>query len=662
MCGIFFSSSLETLRRPQCLESLKSQNDSSDYIIELSELEIQPIIQKHIDTQTEVTDQIQKKLDNVLKLRELQELLNASKNARNADLVAEIEQKMAQLTVEDEQLKEKIDEHIIDKIIPEILARGPNYAQYRELDKAGTNFQLFSSVLSLRQPFTKQPIMKKDFIIQFNGELYNDECVNTNDTQFISELLDLALELETSRSSAITSTIAQLDGEFAIVITDLKEGVVYFGKDVIGKRSLLYVIDKNNGVTISSVLPLESAIECTSEAIHVYTIDSGNHTEVPYSELWSDRKVNHKLSLSPLAGSLEISDTHISDQVRELSAILTQATMSRQLTIHPLHPNNEHLDLGILFSGGLDCTVVAGLIAKNYVAIGKSAVVDLLTVGFENPRTGLSARESPDRKLSERSWFELCKNFQNSNVKFQLVQVDVSYQDWLAHKQRVMDLISPRATEMDLSIAIAFYFACRAQDCEVWEMKESIGNISWLQFEANPKAFIVFKRNYTSDAKVLFSGLGADELFGGYSRHEGIFNSIVQTSTATEILDKYAELSESLIGDVKIIYERNLGRDDRAMASWGKELRYPFLDNLVINHVVNEIEPELKIKFSWEKVKTKKGEKTVKVFTRKYILRCLAQELGLEMAAKEMKRAIQFGAKSAKLEIGKSKAKGTDTL
>lgn len=662
MCGIFFKSSLETLRRPQCLSGLKCQNGSSYYIIELSELEIQPIIQQHIETQTEVTEQIQKKLDNVLKLRELQELLNASKSARNADLVAEIEQKMAQLAVEDEQLKQRKDGHIIDKAIPEILARGPNYAQYRELDISETKIQLFSSVLSLRQPFTKQPILKKDYIIQFNGELYNEECVIGNDTQFISKKLEEALKTGGSRSVAITSTIARLDGEFAIVITDLKDRVVYFGKDIVGKRSLLYLADKNNSITISSVFPLDTAVECTSEAIHMYDMDSGNLTEVPYSELWGGSKVTHKLSLSPVGGSLAVSDTFITEKIRELSAILTQATMSRQSTIDPLHPNNEHLDLGVLFSGGLDCTVVAGLIVRNYVAMGKSAVVDLLTVGFENPRTGLSARESPDRKLSECSWFELCKIAQNTNVKFQLVQVDVSYRDWLAHKQRVMDLISPRATEMDLSIAIAFYFACRAEDCEVWEMDKDIEGISWLQFEADPEAFIVSKRNYTSDAKVLFSGLGADELFGGYSRHEGIFNRVVEKSTATEIAGKYAELSESLIGDIKIIYERNLGRDDRAMASWGKELRYPFLDNVVISHVVNEIEPQLKIKFSWEKVKTKKGEKTVKVFTRKYILRCLAQQLGLEMAAKEMKRAIQFGAKSAKMEIGQSKAKGTDTL
>ena len=149
-------------------------------------------------------------------------------------------------------------------------------------------------------------------------------------------------------------------------------------------------------------------------------------------------------------------------------------------------------------------------------------------------------------------------------------------------------------------------------------------------------------------------------------RHESVFNSLIKPDDPgynEQRLDKYNDLSDSLIYDIKIIHERNLGRDDRVISSWGKELRYPYLDEKFINYVVNEVEPNLKLYFDWELVKTKKkGEKLVMKPIRKWILRELAEYLELYWVKDELKRAIQFGAKSAKMEIGQSKVKGTDSL
>lgn len=662
MCGIFFTSSRRDLERPSCLENISGTVTSGDFVLECGELDIEPILSHYVADQTRLTQQDQSKLNNVSKLQQLQQRLNEAKNARKPDMVEQLELQLALLTPEVNNGEKKDNPPLIDRVIPEILARGPNYAEYREANIGPAKLQLFSSVLSLRQPFTKQPIVKTNYILQFNGELYNDECQEINDTQFISQQLDVAFESCSLRQEAIISTISQLNGEFAFVLTDLAANKVYFGKDYVGKRSLLYSI-QDDGIVISSVLPdFENVIECKSDSIHCFDLASAELVKFPYQDLWRHKDIDHKVSFNPIVAEGPTSNEKIDIRVQQLYKILKNAALSRQSTIHPLHPTRDHLELGILFSGGLDCTVLAGIIARNYIEAAKPAVIDLLTVGFENPRTGLGARDSPDRKLSERSWFELSKVFCNTSVKFRLVQVDVRYSEWLSHKKRVLDLISPRATEMDLSIAIAFYFACRAQNCEAWEVDTDISSTSWSEFSGSISTFTKTIPNYTSDAKVLFLGLGADELFGGYSRHEGIFNDLDQSADSSVKTERYNHLSASLISDIQIIYERNLGRDDRAMASWGKELRYPFLDNNVILFVVSEIEPDLKIRFDWQTVKTKKGEKTVKVFVRKYILRCLARDLGLSMAADEVKRAIQFGAKSAKLEVGKSKVKGTDAI
>lgn len=661
MCGIFLCASTEKPRSPRCLQLEHIRN--LPYTCELSESGIAPIVLDHLAVQTALTEQDQAKLDRLPQLRELQKEFQRAKNARKPDLVAEIQLKIEALAVEDSGPALLNDSNIADTIVPEILCRGPNYACYKELKVKNFHFQLLSSVLSLRKPFTKQPVLGPDYILQFNGELYNAECLEKNDTQYISEKINAAILSSNSKKQAFGAVISLLDGEFAYAITDLAENKVYFGKDQVGKRSLLYCVEDD--VTISSVFPSrngQSVTECPGGKMHVVDLETRNLEVIPYLETAEEHSLHTYDSFKPIPGHTGICDDILSARTEQLHEVLSRSTFVRQSTIYPLHPSKEHLDLGVLFSGGLDCTVLAGLIASNYVKHNQSAVIDLLTVGFENTRAELSASESPDRKLSERSWFELSKRFSGTNVVFRLVQVDVLYTDWLCHKKHVLNLIHPRSTEMDLSIAIAFYFACRARDCEALLVVADISTTSWEDFSTNLNSNVQRTGNYTSEARVLFSGLGADELFGGYSRHENIFHDLEQLADDQAISAKYSELSDSLIHDIQIIYERNLGRDDRAMSCWGKELRYPYLDRNVIEFTVNKIEPQLKISFEWADITTKKGTKTVKVYVRKHILRCLARKLGLDMAAEEIKRAIQFGAKSAKLEVGQSKVRGTDAV
>jgi asparagine synthetase B (glutamine-hydrolysing) len=180
-------------------------------------------------------------------------------------------------------------------------------------------------------------------------------------------------------------------------------------------------------------------------------------------------------------------------------------------------------------------------------------------------------------------------------------QVNVPYIDTQAHRPQVISLIHPHNTEMDLSIAYALYFAARGQGFSI-ESPES------------PPI------PYTSLARVLLSGLGADELFGGYSRHPSAFQQ-----------RGYPGLIDELLLDVGRLGKRNLGRDDRVMAHWGKEVRFPFLDERLVRWAIETP--------AWEKCDFENGEASG-VEAGKRILRLLAQELGMENVAKEKKRAV----------------------
>ncbi|HIH93657.1 TPA: asparagine synthetase B, partial [Methanosarcina acetivorans] len=94
--------------------------------------------------------------------------------------------------------------------------------------------------------------------------------------------------------------------------------------------------------------------------------------------------------------------------------------------------------------------------------------------------------------------------------------------------------------------------------------------------------YIVAKTAKEDGKRVLLTGQGADELFGGYRRHE-------------EFLKKGAEvLDREIYSDLATISKINLERDDMVTMANSVELRVPFLDKEVIKTGL-AIRPELKV-------------------------------------------------------------------
>lgn len=175
----------------------------------------------------------------------------------------------------------------------------------------------------------------------------------------------------------------------------------------------------------------------------------------------------------------------------------------------------------------------------------------------------------------------------------------------MAHRPRVVSLMSPHNTEMDLSISLALYFASRGR---------GLGYENSASPELSPPTV-------STPARVLLSGLGADELFGGYSRHEVAYKR-----------NGYSDLIGELKLDVSRIGERNLGRDDRILSCWGKEVRFPFLDE---GFIKNAIECQV-----WEKCDFANETHSSGIDPAKRVLRLLADQLQMPSTAREKKRAV----------------------
>lgn len=321
-----------------------------------------------------------------------------------------------------------------------------------------------------------------------------------------------------------------------------------------------------------------------------------------------------------------------SNVVSELERRLHQSLELRIKNVPDQGQDQDATKIAVLFSGGLDCTLLARLSHK---ILPSNETIDLLNVAFENPRVAAAAAASkekpttsvyescPDRITGRQAFAELQKVCQGR--KWRLVAVDVPYTETIFHRERIKRLMRPHNTEMDLSIACALYFASRGQGT-AYE-----GGTSF---------------PYITPARVLLSGLGADELFAGYGRHGVAFNR-----------SGFEGLIDEVYLDVSRLGKRNLGRDDRILCTWGREARYPFLDEEFVSWVLQTP--------IWEKCGFGMADSDSSGFEKgldaeKKALRLVALKLGMEKVSREKKRAIQFGSRTAKMEKGRTK--GTDAL
>lgn len=303
--------------------------------------------------------------------------------------------------------------------------------------------------------------------------------------------------------------------------------------------------------------------------------------------------------------------------------------------------------VAVLFSGGIDSMVIAALADKH---VPLEEPIDLLNVAFmmkeqakhkgttkrhtshevqpdwhcpqgsfrdldADPGTRLHCFDVPDRITGRAGLKEL--EAINPSRTWNFVEINVTLEELKKmRKQRINYLIYPLDTVLDDSIGCAIWFASRGEG-----------------FISNQGEEL---KAYKSPAKVVLTGIGADEQLAGYSRHRVCFRK-----------DGLEGLNKELEMELGRISSRNLGRDDRIIGDHGKEARFPFLDEDVVSFL-NSLPV------------SEKADLTLpRGIGEKLILRLAAKELGLTASTVLPKRAVQFGSRIAKLESNSEKASDT---
>ncbi|KAF2682272.1 hypothetical protein K458DRAFT_307800 [Lentithecium fluviatile CBS 122367] len=514
-----------------------------------------------------------------------------------------------------------------------------------------------STVLSLRgTALTEQPLKDADTgsILCWNGEAWTiaGQPVSGSDSRAVYDALFIArgTDANISRLSAIEATVQVLSsirGPYAFVFYDARSRCIFYGRDCLGRRSLLR--KTNDALVLSSVCDNatgESWAEIEADGIYLLDLNetpsslpsashiphrrrgdataNGLHLDVPFPEMNRCAFVD-----TPRLPFEQKTAVHQIGHSLRKSLVLRVQHVREAVDLSSPHQSDLEARIVVLFSGGLDCTVLARLV-HDLIPVKQS--VDLLNVAFENPRvhSNLGPNESPyelcpDRITGRTSHAELSKVCPDRTWRF--VEINVPYSDTVAKRSTVMALMHPHNTEMDLSISYALYFASKAAGV----IRDSKG----------------VSTPYTSAAHVLLSGLGADELFGGYQRHAVAFAR-----------KGYPGLLDELELDFNRLGKRNLGRDDRVISDSGKEVRFPYLDEDFIA-IALKLPVFAKCNFGAAQ-SSASDDPAQSLEPAKKVLRLLAWELGMKGVAAEKKRAIQFGARTAKMETGKTK--GTQVL
>ncbi|KAH8272144.1 hypothetical protein KR018_002187, partial [Drosophila ironensis] len=524
--------------------------------------------------------------------------------------------------------------------------RGPDAHDELLLNHTAGNI-LFSGFVLWQQGdnVQTQPVCKNEFVILFNGDLFNiEKPVSMSDTSWLADKIG-----ECNSDEEIITLLRFLEGPHCLIIYDKRSQAIYFSRDVLGRNSLIIERSQDSLNLISTSYHNENGQLCSIELppLGLYRL---NVNDLSTCELYP-WQINNEYSLQLIEAldramvwktiikgnilptwlinqnpifdynfyryaytdecKIKLFDnltceTQIKLAIDNLHELLCMSIAPRVTKTPPfcriclkqrdVNSVCKHAKVCILFSGGIDCTILA-LLAHKYIP--EDEPIELINVAFQRfsaPSTCEDIWNVPDRQTSLISVNELkrlCPHRRWNILNVNVTRCELS-QMLSTH---IKHLIYPLRTILDESLGCAFWFASHSEE---------------------------------STSRVALLGSGADELFGGYTRHRNSYKRCQGDES-----NRQRAVQNELDLDWQRIPARNLARDDRVIADNGKTARCPFIEENLIAYL-RSLKSYQKCCFSFPEGV---GDKL--------LLRLYGYTLGLRNVPFLKKRAIQFGSRIA---------------
>jgi asparagine synthase (glutamine-hydrolysing) len=430
--------------------------------------------------------------------------------------------------------------------------RGPDSTGYFVEGRVRAGFNRLAIVDS--DPRADQPMVAPGgrHVLLFNGEIYNHAALGRN-------LADAdGIELVTRSDTEVllhgllrhgAAFLRRLDGIFALAFIDLDADEVLLARDTFGVKPLYYRADGRSLSVSSEVRPLER--------LHDRPLHRGNLAQLVATGSVVDggSLIDGVDELSPNTSATFRSGRLLRrETIRELtSGDRASASIEevRAAVIGSIRAQQPTVPYGVLFSGGIDSTLVLDACAQDDRLVGAYSV-DVA---------------HPD--MSERGWQEVVLRHLGTSVRHQVITMDrgsLSTESLV----RAAGVLDQPMTHPNFVGALLLAGAAAADG-----------------------------------AKVLLSGEGADELFLGYrwflpEAPAREFLEYVPLADVAEVLDvPVSSAVEEGLSTLDLFQHRYLRRwlirqDLTGMAS-SVEVRVPFLGRGV-SQLANELSTEYRLR------------------------------------------------------------------
>ncbi len=348
-----------------------------------------------------------------------------------------------------------------------------------------------------------QPLFNRDrsIVVVYNGEIYNYHKLRINlekknykfrtnsDGEVIAHLYDEVGE----------KVFDYLDGMFAISIWDNNKKILYLARDTAGEKPIYYMRKNGQFIFSSEIKSIQSTF------LQDLTINSQSIWDMP-TFLWipEPNTIYEEISALPKGNYLKFSGDD--SLIKPINCNFVRDDITEELAKNPIKITREIVEeaivsrllsdvpIGCFLSGGLDSTIVS------IIASERVEKLSTFNIAFENitdPYHGMADESEDAESTAKKINSQHHKIFVNEDIFYESLQEFSYYGD------------QPFAVSSGMGI------------------------------------YIISKEAKKNGVKVLLSGDGADECFGGYSWYPFI-SKICGESHTTSKTDQAYSLQNSL--------------------------------------------------------------------------------------------------------------------
>jgi asparagine synthase (glutamine-hydrolysing) len=424
-----------------------------------------------------------------------------------------------------------VDKNIINNEFMKGKNRGPEFSK---LDYTYMKMVLGFHRLAINglNEESNQPLIINDIILICNGEIYNYKHLYNKMGIKPTTQSDCEVIIHLYIKYGIEQTLNMLDGVFSFILYDNRihedlNNKIYIARDPFGVRPLYYLKNNNDFYDRFNLYGFASELKClekfyNSNNFHykIQQFQPGTYSIFNMSSrvhsIWEIEKENIPYTIPSFSHSWLKTDHNFANNLfSRISSYLNAAVNKRCLT--------TERPIACLLSGGLDSSLIAGLVNNYYNLNNFPNKLETYSIGLQG---------SEDLKYA----------------KIVSEYLETNHTEIIVTEKEMFDAIP------EVIKAIESY--------DTTTVRASIGNFLLGKYISSH-----------SNAKVIFNGDGADELFGGY---------LYMNKCSDDI-----EFDKEVRRLLKDIYLFDVLRSDKCISSHGLEPRTPFLDRTFANFILS---------------------------------------------------------------------------